>query len=291
MVNKELVESRKRTNPANAEEPDRRTGPDPRDQPREILVIGQSRPALLGEPLKGAGQNEAWASKDIAFSQHEVGGDVVSSPTLEQGGNRWTEFVKEITQLTAFLRVERDISHAARAYGPSHGGPAHARRAVGGQRHQTPNSGVDRSPEGRPAAPAGGTGGVAPPASPPAQLCGTPRRRKPTTAAMPTLKIDDETMAELTVLSGFDDDLAGQITATSNRIRGLLTQIHPALERVLGHGWITRPCWTCSRPGPPQLLSPQPGRPRYGHGCSKGRHGSAAGSPRRSSLRSPLRRS
>src|SRR5664279_3046783 len=132
MVNKELVESRKRTNPANAEEPDRRTGPDPRDQPREILVIGQSRPTLLGEPLKGAGQNEAWASKDIAFSQHEVGGDVVSSPTLEQGGSRWTEFVKEITQLTAFLRVERNISHAARAYGPSHGGPAHA--TAGGRR-------------------------------------------------------------------------------------------------------------------------------------------------------------
>ena len=35
-------------------------------------------------------------------------------------------------------------------------------------------------------------------------------------------------------MSGFDDDLAQQITATSNRIRGLLTQIHPALERVLG---------------------------------------------------------
>ena len=48
------------------------------------------------------------------------------------------------------------------------------------------------------------------------------------------LKLDDETTAELTVLSGFDDDLAGQITATSNRIRGLLTQIHPALERALG---------------------------------------------------------
>src|SRR5450755_3279340 len=29
-------------------------------------------------------------------------------------------------------------------------------------------------------------------------------------------------------------DVAQQITATSNRIRGLLTQIHPALERVLG---------------------------------------------------------
>ena len=49
-----------------------------------------------------------------------------------------------------------------------------------------------------------------------------------------TLQLDDETIAELTVMSGFDDDLAGQITATSNRIRGLLTQIHPALERVLG---------------------------------------------------------
>jgi hypothetical protein len=48
------------------------------------------------------------------------------------------------------------------------------------------------------------------------------------------LKVDDETIAELTVMSGFDDDLAGQITATSYRIRGLHAQIHPALERVLG---------------------------------------------------------
>ncbi|WP_146705189.1 IS110 family transposase, partial [Shigella flexneri] len=30
------------------------------------------------------------------------------------------------------------------------------------------------------------------------------------------------------------DDLAAQTTQASNRIRGLLTQIHPALERVLG---------------------------------------------------------
>jgi len=34
------------------------------------------------------------------------------------------------------------------------------------------------------------------------------------------------------MLCGFDDDLAGQIPQTSNRIGGLLTQIHPALERV-----------------------------------------------------------
>lgn len=44
----------------------------------------------------------------------------------------------------------------------------------------------------------------------------------------------DETLAELAVLVGFDDDLAGEATRTINRIRGLLTSIHPALERVLG---------------------------------------------------------
>jgi transposase len=49
-----------------------------------------------------------------------------------------------------------------------------------------------------------------------------------------SLKIADSQVAELTMLCGFDEDLAAQITATSNRIRGLLTQIHPALERAVG---------------------------------------------------------
>ncbi|MGW4371916.1 IS110 family transposase [Nocardia takedensis] len=44
----------------------------------------------------------------------------------------------------------------------------------------------------------------------------------------------DETLTELGVLVGFDDDLAGEATRTSNSIRGMLTSIHPALERVLG---------------------------------------------------------
>jgi transposase len=44
----------------------------------------------------------------------------------------------------------------------------------------------------------------------------------------------DDTLAKLGVLVGFDDDLAGEATRISNRIRGLLTGIHPALERVLG---------------------------------------------------------
>ena len=52
--------------------------------------------------------------------------------------------------------------------------------------------------------------------------------------ALRALPKTDEALAELTLLCGFDDDLAGQITQVSNRIRRLLTQIHPALERVLG---------------------------------------------------------
>ena len=44
----------------------------------------------------------------------------------------------------------------------------------------------------------------------------------------------DEALADLEVIVGFDDDLAGEVTRVSNRIRGLLTQVHPALEHVLG---------------------------------------------------------
>ncbi len=46
--------------------------------------------------------------------------------------------------------------------------------------------------------------------------------------------LGEETLAELKVLAGFDEDLAAETTRISNRIRGLLTQIHPALERVIG---------------------------------------------------------
>ncbi|WP_331723809.1 IS110 family transposase (plasmid) [Streptomyces avidinii] len=45
---------------------------------------------------------------------------------------------------------------------------------------------------------------------------------------------NDETVAELNMIVGFDDDLAGEVTRLKNRMRGLLTQIHPSLERVLG---------------------------------------------------------
>jgi transposase len=52
--------------------------------------------------------------------------------------------------------------------------------------------------------------------------------------ALRSLDLADEQVSELSALCGFDDDLVKQITATSNRIRGFLNQIHPALERVLG---------------------------------------------------------
>nr|WP_248861319.1 IS110 family transposase [Streptomyces halobius] len=49
-----------------------------------------------------------------------------------------------------------------------------------------------------------------------------------------SLAPSDETVAELKMIAGFDDDLAGEVTRIKNRLRGLLTQVHPSLERVLG---------------------------------------------------------
>ena len=48
------------------------------------------------------------------------------------------------------------------------------------------------------------------------------------------LQISDQEEATLVMLTGFDLDLSRQITATKNRIRGLYTQIHPPLEKILG---------------------------------------------------------
>ncbi|WP_416384768.1 IS110 family transposase [Streptomyces sp. 3212.3] len=70
-----------------------------------------------------------------------------------------------------------------------------------------------------------------------------------------SLELADEIIAELTMLVGFDQDLAGEANRTSNRIRGLLTQFHPSLERVLGprldHPAIT---WLLERYGSPAAL-------------------------------------
>lgn len=50
---------------------------------------------------------------------------------------------------------------------------------------------------------------------------------------------DDETMAALKVLSGFDEDLGWEVTRHVNRMRSLLLQIHPAFERALAGPRIT----------------------------------------------------
>lgn len=55
--------------------------------------------------------------------------------------------------------------------------------------------------------------------------------------ALRRVDVGDETLADLEVIVGFDDDLAAEVTRVTNRIHGLLTQIHPALERAIS-GWI-----------------------------------------------------
>lgn len=70
-----------------------------------------------------------------------------------------------------------------------------------------------------------------------------------------SIVLADEQAAQLSMLCGFDDDLAKQVTATSNRIRGLLTQIHPALERAIGKhlGHPVMPALLEKYPGPDAL--------------------------------------
>ena len=64
-----------------------------------------------------------------------------------------------------------------------------------------------------------------------AVIAGAARSMPHTLRAVTT---SDEEAAALSMLTGFDLDLARQVNQTANRIRGLYTQIHPALERVLG---------------------------------------------------------
>jgi transposase len=52
--------------------------------------------------------------------------------------------------------------------------------------------------------------------------------------ALRSISVEAESVAELGMLCGFDEDIVKQVNQTANRLRGLLTQIHPALERVIG---------------------------------------------------------
>ncbi len=56
-----------------------------------------------------------------------------------------------------------------------------------------------------------------------------------------TVDRDSEILAALKVLSGFDEDLTHECTRAINRLRGLLLQVFPALERVFPGTRITQP--------------------------------------------------
>ena len=64
-----------------------------------------------------------------------------------------------------------------------------------------------------------------------AVIAGAARSMPHTLRAVST---SDEDAAALSMLTGFDLDLARQVNQSANRIRGLFTQIHPALEAVMG---------------------------------------------------------
>ena len=83
-----------------------------------------------------------------------------------------------------------------------------------------------------------------------AVIAGAARTMPHTLRAIST---SDEDAAALSMLTGFDLDLARQVNQSANRIRGLYTQIHPTLERVLGP-WpgARRRRGGPSPPGPPQ---------------------------------------
>lgn len=82
---------------------------------------------------------------------------------------------------------------------------------------------------------------------------------------------DDETLAELTVLAGYDDDLAGQSTRLTNRLRDALLHVHPALERLLGPRLDRGGSRTCWPPHPPPLRCASSGRTASPNSCDRAR--------------------
>lgn len=55
-----------------------------------------------------------------------------------------------------------------------------------------------------------------------------------------TVDRNNEVLSALKMLSGFDDDIARDCTRTINRLRSVLIQIYPSLERVLAGSTFTR---------------------------------------------------
>jgi hypothetical protein len=88
--------------------------------------------------------------------------------------------------------------------------------------------------------------------------------------------IGDETLTELGVLAGFDDDLAGEATRTSNRIRGLLTGIPPLSNASSDPASPIQRCWRFCRgaavpkeSGPPVGANSPPSPPNTPHAWAR----------------------
>ena len=111
-----------------------------------------------------------------------------------------------------------------------------------------------------------------------AVIAGAARTMPHTLRAVST---SDEDAAALSMLTGFDLDLARQVNQTEGRIRGQsFTQIHPALEAVGGPGWSTTPSWRPVAAWPTPADLKRAGKARIdarlkAHGCR--RHAAWAG--------------
>jgi hypothetical protein len=66
--------------------------------------------------LEWPGKDEAKAGDGIALPQRDVGGKVSSGPALKQRGCVGAEFLEQIAQCKAFLRVERKILHESHSW-------------------------------------------------------------------------------------------------------------------------------------------------------------------------------
>jgi hypothetical protein len=75
-----------------------------------------------------------------------------------------------------------------------------------------------------------------------------------------SIAVADEQAAELSMLCGFDDHLAKQATAASNRIRGLLTQIHRSWNAPSDRTWTTPPWPNCCKNTRPRTPCSAQGR-------------------------------
>src|SRR6476620_1502055 len=111
MVDAKLVQIGVSADPSDAKETERRPGPNLRDEPRELALLGQRGPAFLGEPSERYRQHQTGAGNRVALTQHEVGGEVSGGPTFDQRWRVSSEFVQQVAQGKSLVRVKRKIGH------------------------------------------------------------------------------------------------------------------------------------------------------------------------------------